>query len=61
MDVNNQILGNANKSKRKKVAQKKEKVMQRPELSSVITFFKLERFSEIEAQKFFNHFESNGW
>ena len=61
MRQNNLSMGKVNKTQRKKVAQKKEKVMQRPELSSVITFFKLESFSEIEARKFFNHFESNGW
>jgi len=61
MKTNNQSIGTVNKSKRKKVAQKKEKVMQPPELEKVITFFRIEGFSEIEARKFFNHFESNGW
>ena len=61
MKSNNQSIGTANKSKRKKVAQKKEKVMQPPELEKVIAFFRMEGFSEIEARKFFNHFESNGW
>jgi hypothetical protein len=61
MKSNNQSIGTINKSKRKKVAQKKEKVMQPPELEKVIPFFRMEGFSEIEARKFFNHFESNGW
>ena len=61
MQTNKQSIGNFNKSKRKKVAQKKEKVMQPPELEKVITYFRIEGFSEIEARKFFNHFESNGW
>lgn len=61
MKTNNQAIGMVHKSKRKKVAQKKEKVMQPPELKKVIVFFRLEGFSEIEARKFFNHFESNGW
>ena len=51
----------ANNSKRKKVAQKKEKVMEPPKLPCVITFFRIEGFPELEARKFFNHFESNGW
>ena len=52
----------AEKAKRKKVAQKKEKEESvRATLEEAITFFKLENFPEIEAHKFFNHFESNGW
>jgi hypothetical protein len=58
---NNQSKGIINKFKRKKVAQKKEKPMQPPELNKVIPFFKIEGYSEMEARKFFNHFESNGW
>ncbi len=61
MKSNNQSIGLANQSKRKKVAQKKERVMQPPELEKVIAFFRMEGFSEIEARKFFNYFESNGW
>jgi hypothetical protein len=48
------------KSKRKKVAPKKEKMVC-PSLDEVIAFFKSEKYPEMEAQKFFNHFESNGW
>jgi hypothetical protein len=59
--THNQSAPIVNKTKRKKVAQKKEKTMQPPELEKVITFFRLEGFSEIESRKFFNHFESNGW
>lgn len=61
MKTHNQSAPIVNKTKRKKVAQKKEKTMQPPELEKVITFFRLEGFSEIESRKFFNHFESNGW
>jgi hypothetical protein len=46
---------------RKKVAQKKETFFVRPTLDEVIVFFNSENFPEIEARKFFNHFESNGW
>lgn len=48
-------------NKRKKVAPKKEKGLIPPSLDQVKTFFKLESFPELEAQKFFNHFQSNGW
>jgi hypothetical protein len=61
MKTKNQSIGMLNQSKRKKVAQKKEKVMQPPPLPCVITFFHIEGFSQLEARKFFNHFESNGW
>jgi hypothetical protein len=33
----------------------------KPSLNEVIEFFKMENYPEIEAKKFFNHFESNGW
>ena len=49
------------KTKRKKVAPKKEKVNIPPSLDQVKTFFKIENFPELEAHKFFNHFQSNGW
>jgi hypothetical protein len=62
------------KTKRKKVAPKKEKVGNEvrghaasvidkipPSLDLVKTFFKIESFPELEAHKFFNHFQSNGW
>jgi hypothetical protein len=48
-------------SQRKKVAPKKESVMPLPELSHIIDFFREEHSTELEARKFFNHFESNGW
>ena len=66
----NQILNSENMqtenqvtqiSKRKKVAQKKEKVFISPSLDEITAFFKSENHPEIEAKKFFNHFESNGW
>jgi hypothetical protein len=47
--------------KRKKVAPKKESKMIVPMLDEVTGFFKSENYTEIEAQKFFNHYESNGW
>jgi hypothetical protein len=32
-----------------------------PELSNVVTFFYEKKASEIDAEKFYNHFQSNGW
>ncbi|WP_445749412.1 transcriptional regulator [Polaribacter sp.] len=32
-----------------------------PGLSNVIAFFKEKKATEIDAQKFYNHFQSNGW
>lgn len=52
---------NDKKAKRKKVAPKKEKVFVTPGLSEAIEFFKSENYPELEARKFFYHFESNGW
>jgi hypothetical protein len=37
----------------------KEKIP--PEWQEVTTFFKEKNATEIEAEKFFNHFQSNGW
>jgi hypothetical protein len=66
-------LENLENEERKNIAPKKVEVgnrnsalsgkntMQIPSLDEVLIFFKLENFPEIEAQKFFNHFESNGW
>jgi hypothetical protein len=32
-----------------------------PELQNVIAFFKEKKATEIDAEKFYNHFQSNGW
>jgi hypothetical protein len=61
--------------KRKKIAPKKEKVENPnpsdeksnpdlsvpPTLDQVLNFFTTETYPEPEAQKFFNHYQSNGW
>lgn len=39
----------------------KGKGMVIPELTEVKEYFVSQKFSEIEAEKFFNHFQSNGW
>lgn len=49
------------KEKRKKVAPKKEKEFEPPNLDAVISFFKMESYPEVESRKFFYHFEANGW
>lgn len=49
------------KAKRKKVAQKKEKEFVPPQHDEAVAFFKAEQYPEIEARKFFYHFEANGW
>jgi hypothetical protein len=61
MKTENQELLATGNTKRKKVAQKKENGFIRPNLEEVIAFFNSENHPEIEARKFFNHFESNGW
>lgn len=49
------------KVKRKKIAPKKEKTFEAPGLSEAVDFFKSENYPEVEARKFFYHFETNGW
>ena len=49
---------------RKKFAQKKESTMQgcqRPLLQEVKNYFTQNKWADVEAQKFYNHYESNGW
>jgi hypothetical protein len=47
--------------KRKKVVPKKEKGFVPPQLDETLAFFQTEHYLEIEARKFFFHFESTGW
>ena len=47
--------------KRRKIAEKEESDFVPPTLEEVLDFFKLENYPEPEAQKFFNHYQSNGW
>ena len=61
MKTENQKASTVQNSKRKKVALKKENAFIRPNLDEVIAFFKSENHPELEARKFYNHFESNGW
>lgn len=62
---------NTENSKRKKVPPKKEKAEPIGEvlisigipstINDVLAFFRENNYPELEAQKFYNHFESNGW
>lgn len=58
----NEISGfrNENIPKEKSSAQK-EKVQKPPNIEEVLIFFKEQNFPEIEANKFFNYFQSIGW
>jgi hypothetical protein len=47
--------------KKEKSCAKKEINPNHPPLEHVIIYFVEKNFSELEAEKFFNHFESNGW
>lgn len=46
---------------KKKVAQKKKSDFIIPEITAVKEYFATQKFPAIEADKFFNHFTSNGW
>jgi hypothetical protein len=39
----------------------KKMMKEPPEKNEVVEFFKIENYPEVEAEKFFNYFESNGW
>ena len=49
-----------NTSKEKKLRQKKKGFIE-PDLSEVEIYFQEQNYPELEAQKFFNYFSSNGW
>jgi hypothetical protein len=38
-----------------------EKKFTRPEITQVLSFFKKNNYPDLEAKKFFNHYQSNGW
>jgi hypothetical protein len=59
MNTTNQPV-NANPGS-KKGARRKENTMEPPTILSVTTYFHIEEFPEVEAHKFFNHYQSNGW
>ncbi|MBN2743955.1 MAG: hypothetical protein JXR39_08685 [Marinilabiliaceae bacterium] len=47
--------------KKEKSCAKKESNPNHPPLEHVIIYFVEKNYPELEAEKFFNHFESNGW
>ncbi|MGQ7944174.1 transcriptional regulator [Flavobacterium sp. WC2509] len=59
------ILSTYEKNKIEKEQQKKFLVtsseVEKPTIEEIKTYFEQQNFPEIEAQKFFNHFSSNGW
>jgi hypothetical protein len=60
------IAAGGNRSKEKKVAQKKENAIARksegtPTLLKVKKYFAGRKWPDIEAEKFYNYFQSNGW
>lgn len=64
----NQNLKNVDEEKeRKSSAKKKEKinvtssVVEKPTIQEVEIYFQEQNYPELEAQKFFNYFSSNGW
>ena len=38
-----------------------EKIFTRPEITQVLSFFKKNNYADLEAKKFFNHYQANGW
>jgi hypothetical protein len=49
------------KTKRKKIAVKKEKNFIPPSLDNILSFFQNEKYAEKEGRKFYYHYEANGW
>ncbi|WP_445716159.1 transcriptional regulator [Flavobacterium sp.] len=58
-EINNSNLENENSKEEKSSAKKEEKL--HPLIEEVKSYFQENNFPEIEAQKFFNYFSSNGW
>jgi hypothetical protein len=57
----NIFLENENENSKEKKLREKKKVFKEPVLEEVKHFFESQNFPELEAQKFFNYFSSNGW
>ena len=61
---NNKHIVNNNKQESKGVLHTPQKTQKRflpPPLDEIIEFFKEKKANKEDAEKFFNHFESNGW
>jgi hypothetical protein len=58
--IDDEFLKNASAEKKEKSSAKKEKVIA-PKIEEVKSYFLNQNFPELEANKFFNYFSSNGW
>ena len=58
---NNLLINSENEEKKLREKKKNENDSTIPILENVITFFLENNHTQIEAEKFFNYFESNGW
>ena len=56
-----ETLLDAEKNTKKKLREKKSKEQIPPDWELVMTFFKDKQIPLVEAEKFYNHFQSNGW
>ncbi len=54
-------IDNLKSDNMKKKKSKRKKSELPPSLDQIKTYFTIEGFPELEAHKFFNHFQSNGW
>jgi hypothetical protein len=60
-NLENEPLLDAEKNTKKKLREKKGAVQIPPDWELVMTFFKDKQIPLVEAEKFYNHFQSNGW
>jgi len=67
-EIKNFQLKNENLKEEKSSAKKEEKefvvtssIVEKPKLEEIKSYFQENNFPELEAQKFFNYFSSNGW
>lgn len=56
-----EIQNSVELEEKEKSSAKKEKEVNKPNQQQVMQFFQENNFPEMEAQKFFNYFSSNGW
>lgn len=57
----NQNLKNVENGKERKSSAKKKEKNEVPKIQEVEIYFQQQNYPELEAQKFFNYFSSNGW
>ncbi|WP_348800401.1 transcriptional regulator [Flavobacterium adhaerens] len=60
---NSEVQENTSPEKKKKKLREKKEIAQNipPKLEDVKSYFLSQKIDEIEAERFFNHFQSNGW